>query len=239
MTDSGSSAAQPALPALTGISSMATRAVLAELLDAYPDRHAVRIDLISIGGVDAARRVEAGEAFDWVALASDVIDRQIAAGWLRPGRFDLVRSEVAVAVRSGAPHPDLSHAEAVQAALRTARSIGISTGPSGLALKALFGRWGLLEQIEPRLVTATPGVPVGQLVAEGRIELGFQQLSELIALPGIELISPLAPEIAITTMFSAAICARSTQVDATRALLDYLVSPATAALKQQYGMSAA
>ncbi len=226
----------PSSFALTGISSMATRAVLADLVEAYPGRTQQAIDIVSIGGVDAARRVEAGEAFDLVFLASDVIDRLIAAGRLLPGRVDLVRSGIAVAVQAGAAHPDLSHADAVRTALIAARSIGVSTGPSGVALKDLFKRWGVYTQIESRLVTAPPGVPVGRLVAEGQIELGFQQLSELIHLPGIELLGPLAPEICLTTVFSAGISSQSRQSDAARSLLDFLISPAATPIKQRHGM---
>jgi molybdate transport system substrate-binding protein len=226
-------------PQIKGISSMATRAVLADLVLAYPERDGASIEIESVGGVDAAKRVQAGEAFDLVFLAADVIDRLISTGHLHAGRFDLVRSGVAVAVQAGAPRPDISSAAAVRAAVLAARTIGYSTGPSGVALKGLFQRWGIFEQIESCLVTAPPGVPVGALVARGEIELGFQQLAELLNVPGIDLLGPLPAEIQITTVFSAGIGASSAQADAVRALLDFMTSPAATPIKQRHGMDAA
>jgi molybdate transport system substrate-binding protein len=226
-------------PQIKGISSMATRAVLADLVLAYPERDGASIEIESVGGVDAAKRVQAGEAFDLVFLAADVIDRLIGTGHLHAGRFDLVRSGVAVAVQAGAPRPDISSAAAVRAAVLAARTIGYSTGPSGVALKGLFQRWGIFEQIEGRIVTAPPGVPVGALVARGEIELGFQQLAELLNVPGIDLLGPLPAEIQITTVFSAGIGASSAQADVARALLDFMTSPAATPIKQRHGMDAA
>ena len=93
---------------LRGISSMATRDVLADLAGAYRRRSGAEVTFESVGGVDAARRIEAGEPFDLVVLAADAIDKLVAAGRVVAGsRADLVRSEVAIAVRDGAPPPDV------------------------------------------------------------------------------------------------------------------------------------
>ena len=225
---------------LKGISSMATRLVLADLADAYRREAGVRVAIESVGGVDAARRVAAGEPFDAVILASDAIDRLIASGHVLPdSRVDLVRSGVAVAVRAGAPAPDISSEEAVHAAVLAARSISYSTGPSGVALARLFERWGIAEAIQGRLVTPPPGIPVGSLVARGEVELGFQQLSELIALEGITVLGGLPPAIQIVTTFSGGVCTTSTQPQAVRALLAWMASPAATAAKQRQGMDPA
>jgi len=225
---------------IKGISSMATRLVLAELVDAYQQRSGQRVAIESVGGVDAARRVQAGEAFDVVFLAADAIDRLVASGQVLAGsRVDLVRSGVAVAVRAGAPRPDISSEAAVRAAVLAARSISYSTGPSGVALAQLFERWGIAGQIQGRIVTPPPGVPVGSLVARGDVELGFQQLSELMHLDGIAVLGPLPPAIQIDTTFSAGVCAGSTQAEAVRALLAFLNSPAAADVKRRHGMDPA
>ncbi|MFN4360018.1 MAG: substrate-binding domain-containing protein [Hylemonella sp.] len=225
---------------ILGISSMATRLVLAELAEAYQRASGQRLRIESVGGVDAAKRVAAGEAFDVVILASDAIDKLIAAGHVLAGsRVDLVHSGVAVAVRAGAAEPDISSEDAVRAAVRAARSVSYSTGPSGVALARLFERWGLAEELKARLVTPPPGIPVGSLVAKGEVALGFQQLSELINLEGITVLGPLPPAIQITTTFSAGICSTSRQPEAVRALLDYLRSPATAEAKRRQGMEPA
>lgn len=225
---------------ILGISSMATRLVLAELAEAYQRASGQRLRIESVGGVDAAKRVAAGEAFDVVILASDAIDKLIASGHVLAGsRVDLVHSGVAVAVRAGAAQPDISSEDAVRAAVQAARSVSYSTGPSGVALARLFERWGLAEELKARLVTPPPGIPVGSLVAKGEVALGFQQLSELINLEGITVLGPLPPAIQITTTFSAGICAASRQPEAVRALLDYLRSPATAEAKRRQGMEPA
>lgn len=228
--------------ALRGISSMATRALLAELLAAVegqPDAR-VRVAMESVGGVDAAKRVQSGEPFDLVVLASDAIDKLLAAGHLLPGsRVDLVHSGVAVAVRAGAPLPDIHSEDTLKQAVLAARSLSTSTGPSGVALTRLFERWGIAEQIQHRIVTPPPGVPVGTLVARGEVELGFQQLSELMHLPGITVVGALPEAVQITTTFSAGIGVHTTQPDAARAVLAYLSSARAADAKRRHGMEPA
>jgi molybdate transport system substrate-binding protein len=223
------------------ISSMATRALLADLREAWlvlrPD---IALDIESVGGVDAARRVQAGEAFDAVVLAAGAIDQLTAAGHIVPGtRADLVRSGVAVAVRAGDPAPDIGSEDAVRQAVLAARSVSFSTGPSGVHLQQVFDRWGIADEIRPRLVQAPPGVPVGSLVASGEVELGFQQLAELMNLPGITVLGPLPPAIQIITVFSAGLSTTSTQADAVRAFLAWAVSPATTDIKRRNGMESA
>lgn len=227
-------------PEIKGISSMATRLVLAELVAAFQQHSGSRVTIESVGGVDAARRVQAGEAFDVAILASDAIDQLITGGHLRAGsKVDLVRSNVAVAVRAGAMQPDISTEDAVRQAVLAARSLSYSSGPSGVALARLFERWGIAEDIQGRIVTPPPGIPVGTLVASGEVELGFQQLSELMHLEGIALLGQLPPAIQIVTTFSAGVCSGSRQVEAARSLLDSMNSPAAAAAKRRQGMEPA
>ena len=224
-------------PPLKILSSMATRQLLADLVAAFRETASLEIQVESVGGVDAARRVAAGEAVDIVALASNAIEQLADAGRIvASSRVDLVRSGVAVAVRAGAPRPDIGSEEAVKHAVLAATSLSYSTGPSGVQLARLFERWGIADRIRERIVQAPPGVPVGQLVADGQVALGFQQLSEMMNLPGIDVLGPLPPAIQITTTFSAGLSVTSTQPDAVRALLAFMASPAVDGIKRRNGM---
>ena len=222
---------------IAGISSIATRNVLLELGDAYGRQSGQRVTVESVGGVDAARRVQAGEAFDFVVLATDAIDKLTSSGRVdADSRINLARSGVAVAVKAGAPRPDISNESAVRQAVLAARSIGYSTGPSGVYLARLFERWGIAEAIAPRLVQAPPGVPVGSLIARGEVELGFQQLSELVHLAGIDLIGALPPEIQLITITTAGLHTAATQARAAKALVEFLTSPQAAPVLKKKGM---
>ncbi len=225
---------------ITGISSMATRTLLGELSRAYEQRSGAVVAIESVGGVDAAKRVQAGEVFDVVVLASDAIAKLVDGGHVVAGSVvDLVHSGVAVAVPAGAPRPDLASEDSVKRAVLAAKSIGYSTGPSGTALLKLFERWGIAAQLEGRLVQARAGVPVGSLVASGEVALGFQQRSELIHVQGIELVGDLPAAIQIVTTFTAGVCVACTQPDAARALLAFLAAPEAADAKRRQGMDPA
>ena len=225
---------------VAGISSMAMRDLLTELADAYEQQSRQRVSIVSVGGVEAARRIHDGEPFDFVVLAADAIEQLAAGGRVDAGsRTDLARCAIAMAVAAGATRPDVSTESATRDAVLRARRIGYSTGPSGAHLVRLFEGWGIAEAIAPRLVQAPPGVPVGALVARGDVELGFQQLSELMHLPGIDVIGPLPTEIQRVTVFSAAVCSASNHRAAAKALLAFLASPKADAAKRRHGMEPA
>lgn len=222
------------------ISSMATRQVLAELAAQWQSASGIQVNIESVGGVDAAKRVQAGEVFDGVVLASDAIEKLAVSSHVVAGsRVDLVRSSVAVAVKAGAPLPDISSESALRSAIEVAPTIGYSTGPSGVALVKLFQRWGMWDALQARIVQAPPGIPVGTLVARGEVALGFQQLSELMHLEGITLVGTLPEEVAITTVFSAATCATSTQGETLAKLFNFMAATEAVSVKQKHGMQAA
>ena len=223
------------------ISSMATKPLLADLVvmfKAHAPQYEVQVE--SVGGVDAAKRVQAGEAFDGVVLASNAIDALLADGKvLADSWVDLVHSGVAVAVPAGAAQPDISTEAALKAAILSARTLGYSTGPSGVQLAKQFDRWGITGEIKDRIVQAPPGVPVGALIARGEVALGFQQLSEMMGVPGITVLGPLPDAVQITTTFSGSVATTSHQADAVHAMLAFWASAACAETKVRHGMQAA
>src|SRR5207237_9495095 len=119
------------------------------------------------------------------------------------------------------------------------RNLSYSTGPSGTYLQQLFERWGILQAIKDKIVVPPPGIPVGTLIARGKCELGFQQMSELMNLEGIDVLGPLPSSIQILTIFSGAISSGCQAPEAARRVLDYLASPPATAVKRRHGMQAA
>jgi molybdate transport system substrate-binding protein len=226
------------------VSSMATRHLLADLASAFSaggsDDVRRTIDVISMGGVDAARRVAAGEPFDGVVLASGAIDLLIAQGHVLAGsRVDLVRSPMAVAVRTGSARPSIESEAAVRQAVLSAERIGYSTGPSGDHLVSLFERWGIAAVVRERLVQARPGIPVASLVASGEVTLGFQQLSELLNVENVEVVGLLPETIQGTTIFSGGVARVSAHADRVRDVFAFMASPAVASIKRRHGMEPA
>ena len=189
------------------------------------------------GTADVMKRMKAGEVFDAVILASNSLEELIDTGKLMVGsRADVARSLVGAAVRAGAPKPDISSPEALKQTLLAAKSIGISTGPSGVYLTGLFQRMGVLDEIKPRFRTPPSGANIGELVAKGEGELGFQQVSELIHFPGIQFIGPLPAAVQQTTVFAGGVHAASREPDAARDFLKFLSAPQHAALLQKHGL---
>jgi molybdate transport system substrate-binding protein len=152
---------------------------------------------------------------------------------------DLAKSGVAVAVKKGAKRPDIGSAEAVKRALRAAKSIGYSSGPSGVYLVELFQKWGIAEELKAKSTQTPPGTAVGPLVASGQVEIGFQQMSELLPTAGIDILGPLPAEIQTITTFSGGVHAAAKEADAARAWLAFLTAPQSAAVLRKHGMDPA
>ena len=228
---------------LRGLTSMATSQLLAELVPAFVLSSGQAAAVEKVGGVDAARRVRErvpeGQALDFVVLSREVLMVLEAEGCLLAGsRVDLAQSHVAAAVRAGAPQPSIHDENALREAVRAARSLSFSSGPSGDHMLRLFERWGIAAEVAQRTVKAPPGVPVGALVASGEAELGFQQLSELQHLSGIELLGRLPAGTECVTIFSAAVCAASRQPQVTAALLEFLGAAQHENALRRHGMEA-
>ena len=184
-------------------------------------------------------RLAAGDPADLVIMAASGLDRLIAQGLVAAGsRTDLARSGIGLAVRAGAPKPDIGSADALVRALRQAKSIAHSSSASGVYLKGLFQRLGLTQALGDR-IRQIEGEPVGAVVARGEVQIGLQQVSELLPVPGIDYVGPLPAEIQHVTVFSAGIAAHAHAPDAARALIAHLTGPAAAAFIRQSGMEPA
>jgi molybdate transport system substrate-binding protein len=143
---------------------------------------------------------------------------------------------VAVAVRAGAPKPDISTTEALKKTLLAAKSIGYSTGPSGNYVIGMFQRMGIADEIKSKLKRTPTGVFVASLIASGEAEVGFQQVSELIAAPGVDYVGPLPADIQQMTVFSSGILVGAQDVDGAKALVKFITAPAAAAAFKKRGM---
>ena len=218
---------------------MATRGVLTALT-AEGDLGLGHLEVESAGGVEVARRLRAGEQADVVVLASDAIEALARDGVLDGQTvLPLLRSDVVVGVPQGAPVPDISSVESLTAALLASRRIGYSTGPSGSALQALVGAWGLDEQLADRWVQAPPGVPVARLLADGAADLGFQQRSELAAAPGVTVAGPMPPGAEIVTIFTGAVATASEHPAEALAVLTLLAAPAAHGVIRRHALEPA
>jgi molybdate transport system substrate-binding protein len=222
---------------ITGISSMATRQLLAELSGAYQSKTGRSVAIEAVGGVDAAKRIRGGEKFDIVVLADDAMKKLEAEGFLKPGsRAGLAEASIAVAVRAGTKRPDLTSEATTRAAVLAAQSVGYSTGPSGMHVQKLLEKWGVDAKDTKRVVQAPPGVPVGTLIARGEVELGFQQMSEFLEVQGIEVAGLLPSEIQSVTLFACGVGAQAGNEAGARDLIAFLTSPDTNATKWKHGL---
>jgi len=185
-------------------------------------------------------RLQRGEPADAVIMASDALDGLIAQGKVVAGsRVDLARSNIGMAVRAGTLKPDIGSVDAFKKTLLAARSIAYSDSASGVYLSTvLFQRLGVADQVLPKSRRIL-SEPVGTAVARGEAEMGFQQISELLPVQGIELVGPLPPELQKVTVFSAGIVVGAKEPEVGRDLIRFLASPAAAAVIAKSGLEPA
>ncbi|OGA45170.1 MAG: hypothetical protein A3G25_20945 [Betaproteobacteria bacterium RIFCSPLOWO2_12_FULL_63_13] len=219
--------------------SAAFREAYLELAPEFERTTGHRLVTLWVPSVQMLNRLKGGETVDVVILSSSSLDELIDAGMIaRDSKVDLARSGVGVAVRAGAPRPDISSANAVKRALLAAKGIAYSTGPSGIFLAGLFERMGIAEQLKPKL-KQVQGEPAGGVVARGEADLAFQQVSELLPVAGIDLVGPLPPDIQKITTFAAGLGIAAKEPDAGRALIRFLNAPAAVPVIRKKGMEPA
>ena len=222
------------------ISVIATPAVRESYLELVPQFEKAtghRVVTQWVGTTDLMKRVAAGENADLVIVGAKSMDELIHLGRIVPGsRVDLVKSGIGVAVRAGAPKPDISSGQKLKQTLLSAKTIGVSSGPSGVYLDGLFQRMGIAEQLKPKLVQPPSGASIGQLIARGDAEIGFQQISELLHVAGTDYLGPLPPDVQLITVFASGIHVNAANPLVAKVLASFLVSPAAIPVIRKYGM---
>jgi molybdate transport system substrate-binding protein len=183
------------------------------------------------------QKLAEGEVYDVVIVSAATVDRFIQQNRLAAGsRVDLMKSGVGAGVRAGAPKPDISSSAALKSALLAAKSVGYSTGPSGTHIVSVIERLGIADQIKPKMKQVPTGGRIGTMIASGEVDIGFQQVSELIHEPGVDYIGPLPPDVQNTTVYAAGVHAQAKQPDAAKLLIKALTTPAAVAAIRKHGM---
>jgi molybdate transport system substrate-binding protein len=227
MADAGSVTIMP---------TAAVKAAFSELIPPFERRTGCKVNALWMPTMDMISRLESGEVVDLILLTGETIDRLVAKGIVAAGtRTDIVRSSVGMAVRTGAPRPDIHDAEAFKQAMLSARSIAYSFGPSGVYIAELLQRLGIAGQLGAR-ARQVKGVPIGELVASGEAEIGFQQVSELLPVGGIDVIRELPRGIEKIEMFSTGLHANARQPGIACEFVRHLVSADAVSVLQRTGL---
>jgi molybdate transport system substrate-binding protein len=222
---------------ITVLSTQATEQACRELLPQFEKASGHTVKIVYTGTLDVKKRIAAGEAFDVLIIASPDIDAFVASGTLAPGsRVDVAKSGVGIGVPAGKPKPDIGTTAAFTKTLLAAKSIGYSTGPSGNYVIGLFERMGIADQLKPKLKQTPTGVFVGTIIANGDVEIGIQQVSELSHFAGVDYVGPLPADIQKVTIFSSGVAAHAKQAEAAKALVKFITAPNAAQAFAKRGM---
>lgn len=219
------------------MAASAVKEAYLELVSDFENSSGNKVITIWGGTEGLAKRISGGEVVDIVIVAAPNIDKLIMEGKLVAGsRADIAKSGVGIALRTGLPKPDVSSAEAVKRAVLAATSVAYSTGPSGFYIADLFKKMGITDQIKDKVRQPASGAPLGELVARGEADLGFEQISNLLHVKGIDYLGPLPPEIQNITIYSAGVHAQAPSPDAARALVKFLTAPEAGPIIKKIGM---
>jgi molybdate transport system substrate-binding protein len=218
-------------------SSTAMREAVEELAAMFERASGNKVTMTFQSGVETSAKIEAGAVADLVVTTPEAIDELVKDGKVVAGtRVNFVQSGVGVAVRAGAPRPDISTPEAFRKAMLAAKSVGISKGPSGVYLMSIMQRLGIADQVKAKGVTPELGQRVGNLVARGEAEIGVQQITELLPIAGIDFIGPLPDELQTKIGYATARLATAKEPQAAGALVKFMSSEAALPVMKKMGM---
>ena len=220
--------------------SNGVKSVMLEILPACERKSGARIETVWGSTMGLQKDIAAGADGDLAVLTAEVIDGLIAEGKAAAGsRADLARSGIGVAVRKGAAKPDIASPEALKRALLAARSVSHSkTGQSGIYFPTVLAKLGISDAMKSKLVGPEGGTPIGEVVARGEAEIGIQQISELLPVPGIEIVGPLPGPLQKITVFSAGVLATAQDQNRAKEVLAF-IAQASRPLLQAKGLEAA
>jgi len=222
------------------LSSLATREAYLELVPQFEAATGHKVETTWAGTVNIIKRMADGEVFDLVISSNGSIgdltrQNKIVAG----SAVNLSKTGVGIGVKKGAAKPDVSTTEAFKRAMLAAKSIGLSTGPSGVYLEKLFERLGIADAVKPKIKQIPSGGTVAPLVASGEAEIGFQQISEIAHAEGIDYVGPLPPDLQLISVFTAGIHTSAAHPGDAQALVKFLTTPAGIAVMKKHGLEAA
>jgi molybdate transport system substrate-binding protein len=220
------------------LSSLAHREAYLELVPQFERSTSHKVSTTWAGTNDIMKRLAAGEIFDLIIVSSASVDELIKQGKVA-GRVDLAKTGIGVAVRAGALKPDISSGDAVKRALLAAQTVGYSTGPSGVYLMGLFERMGIAAEVKAKTRQVPSGGTVCTILASGEAEIGFQQVSELVHVDGVDFVGPLPPEVQHVTVFSCGIPAMAKNPDLARDLVKHLTVKSADAVFKKHGLDRA
>jgi molybdate transport system substrate-binding protein len=211
--------------------------VLRELLPGFEQSTGAKVELVLDSSNGLLGRIAAGETADVAILTAEAIDDLTRQGKIAGGsRTDLARSAVGIAVRAGAPKPDIGSVEAFRRTLLAAKSIAYSkAGASGIYFADLIKRMGIADQVNAK-ATVIPRGFTGELAAKGEVEIAVQQISELMAVPGVDIVGPLPPDIQGVTTFAAGLFSGAKEKDAAAALIRLLSAPTSVPIFKAKGL---
>ena len=219
------------------LASNAIKEAYLELVPQFEKASGHKVATTWAGTNDIKKRIAAGETYDLIIMSRASLDDIVKSGKVVAGSpVNLVKSGIGIAVRAGAPKPDISSGEAVKKAVLAAKSVGYSTGPSGTYLVGLFQRMGIADAIKAKVVVSQPGHPVGEYIARGEAEIGFQQVSELLPVKGIIFVGPLPADIQEITTFAGGLHIAATQPGAAGALVKFITAPAAVPVIKRKGL---
>ena len=222
------------------LSSIATREAYLELVPQFESATGHKVATTWAGTTAIMQRMAAGERYDLVVISSSELDELTRQGKVVSGsRVDLAKSGIGVAVRAGASRPDIRSGEALKQALLAAKTVGYTSGPSGVYMAGLIERMGIAAEVKPKHRGVPSGGTIGTIVASGDAEIGFQQVSELVHIAGIDYIGPLPPDVQCVTVFSCGMQTGAAQPDAAKALVAFLTTPAAKTVMTKHGLETA